>query len=111
MSDGQGDVKSKTDVLSSLVPFETHEEVLESLQDDVHGLWLYNLIRVRACDVDFTWKTSMLMHQIGTWAEEAETLDDFIRALKYYRHGRTLYQKCKKYVSEIFNYFHENPRE
>lgn len=99
--------------MSSLVPIETDEEVITSLRNDgdEHGLWLFQLIHIKSCDVEFTWKTSMLLHQIGTWAEEAETVEDFIQLLKYYRHGKMLYEKCKDHVNTIFQYFHENPRE
>lgn len=100
-------------MLSSLVPVETEDEIIAYLkaENDVHGLWLFQLIKVKSCDVEFTWNTGMLMHQIGVWAEEAETVEDFVTALKYYRHGNVLYRKCERYVDAIYTYFHENPRE
>lgn len=91
--------------MSLLVPQETKEEILSSLQDDEHGLWMYQQLHVKSSDVNFTWKTDMLMHRILTMAWESETEADFVQAIQYWDNSRgtdVLYQSCKHAIHEVF---------
>lgn len=91
--------------MDSLVPKETDEEIIQDLEstEDTSGLWLYRLIKVKSSDVGFTWKTSMLLYKIMTWAEESETEEDFLSAVQYFNNG-ILMPYCKPYSKEIFEY-------
>lgn len=85
-----------------LIPKETEDEVLASLKDDAWGLWLYQLIHVKACDVNFTWHTGMLMYRVLMCGMEAETEADFEHVLKLICRNPLLYNRCKEHLSEIF---------
>lgn len=85
-----------------LIPKETEAEVLASLQDDAWGLWLYQLIHVKSCDVNFTWNTGMLMYRVLMCGMDAETEVDFEYALKLICRNLLLYNRCKEHLSEIF---------
>lgn len=85
-----------------MIPKETDEEVIASLQDDAWGLWLYQLIHVKSCDVNFTWHTGMLMYRVLMCGMEAETESDFENALKFISRSTLLYDRCKEHLSEIF---------
>lgn len=88
----------------SLIPQETKGEIIASLQEsqDEGGLWLYQLTGVQSSDVGFTWGTDMLLHRILTWAQEAESEEDFIHALKYFHQSEKLYNLLKEHISEIY---------
>lgn len=92
----------KSSELRDLIPKETEDEVLESLKDDAWGLWLYQLIHVKSCDVNFTWHTGMLMYRVLMCGMEAETESDFENALKLICRNMLLYNRCKEHLSEIF---------
>ena len=93
---------AKSREVRDLIPKETDEEVIASLQDDAWGLWLYQLIHVKSCDVNFTWHTGMLMYRVLMTGIESETEEDFSHGLQSICRGTLLYDRCKEHLSEIF---------
>lgn len=70
-------------------------------------MWLFEQTGLQSSTIGFTWDTSFLMGKILRFAGEAETFEEFVNAVKYFR--QCCYEFLEPYLTKIFEKVKANP--
>lgn len=98
--------------VSSEASADVKNDPAETDSDDpVHQLM--DILPITSEDVHYAWPTEMLMNNILTWAEKADSVEDLAMTMRAYHNGRDpqLYEACMDHLDEIMRIAKEDSAE